>query len=447
MRVLLFFLIALLASCASKKKIAEFEAQPDWIQKKPVDAGHYIGVGSAKKVGTSFQYTREAKEDALADLASEISIQISSTSVLRTIESDFGNSQTFNQRIETQSNDYLEGFEPVDEYETEEKYWVYYRIGKTEYMEAKARKKEAAIATALTRFRAGNSAEDEENFVEAIKFYLKGLQDISAYLQEDTPVELEGRIIDVGNELYSALSNITTGLDIKAEKDLYNVKRGKELNEKIVFLTTIQGRPVANLPVSLSYSGGYLKDNRAVTDPNGFFALEAGIIRSNKEKEEVIATIDLTSVARSAVEDLFIRGLIVDKNSRSATVTIVIEPVSVSFELKGPCDLFPCGKLTGSFEDVLKAEGFVHGIPEASDYAYTISFRLNPGSRAGGLTSVFIDGRMEIFDALNEPRWSREIDPVEGVGKSDAEAREKAFANLLQSLRRIWFRTGLDAIR
>lgn len=447
MKYLLFFLIIVLASCASKKKITEFEAQPGWVQKKPVEAGYYIGIGSAKKVGTPLQYIREAKEDALADLASEIAIQISSSSVLRTIETEYGNSQTFSQRIETQSSDYLEGFEPVEEYETEKLFWVYYRIGKTEYQKAKARKKEAAVAAALARYRAGNTAEDEESFVEAIQFYLKGLQDLRAYLQEDTPVGYEGENIDLGNELYSALSNLTSGMDIEAEKDVLTVKRGKIVNGKIVFLSAIQGRPVANLPVSLTYSGGYLKNNRAVTDRNGMVSLDAGIVRSKNNKEVIAATIDLAAVARGAVEDLFIRGLVTDKNSRSAVVTLVIEPISVALVLKGPCDLFPCNKLIRSFEDVATAEGFSLVSPDASDYSYDISFQLNPGPKAGGLTSVFIDGRMEVFDGSDAPIWSREIDPIEGVGNSDEQARNKAFESFLQGLQRIWFRTGLDAIR
>ena len=93
-----FFLI-LFASCAAKKQAAVYEAQPIWMKQKPVVPEYYIGVGSSKKVGPPAEYKDLAKRDALANLAEEISITVSSTSVMRTIETNRGIIETFDQQI------------------------------------------------------------------------------------------------------------------------------------------------------------------------------------------------------------------------------------------------------------------------------------------------------------------------------------------------------------
>ena len=80
-----------LSSCAAKKRSAEFEAQTVWVKQKPNIPGYYSGVGSAKKTRLPAAYMEKSKQDALADLAAEVSVQIRSTSVLHTIETAYGN--------------------------------------------------------------------------------------------------------------------------------------------------------------------------------------------------------------------------------------------------------------------------------------------------------------------------------------------------------------------
>ena len=89
MKYLLILAVFLLSACAAKKQAAEFEAQPAWMKQKPIVPGYYIGIGSSKKVGTSSEYIANARKDALADLAGEVSVQISSSSVYHTIENKF----------------------------------------------------------------------------------------------------------------------------------------------------------------------------------------------------------------------------------------------------------------------------------------------------------------------------------------------------------------------
>ena len=141
-----------------------------------------------KQSGTSSEYIANARKDALADLAGEVSSQISSTSVYHTIENKYGHIESFDQRIETTVDDYLEGFEPVEFYENESSYWVYFRISKETYVEKKELKKQEALLTALTKYNSGLQEEKANKPKEALAFYLQGLQAIKPYLKEETSV-------------------------------------------------------------------------------------------------------------------------------------------------------------------------------------------------------------------------------------------------------------------
>ena len=62
----------------------------------------------------------------------------------------------FDQIIRISTDDYLEGFEPVDLYENESSYWVYYRISKATYVEKKELKKQQALEAAKLKIPGRN---------------------------------------------------------------------------------------------------------------------------------------------------------------------------------------------------------------------------------------------------------------------------------------------------
>lgn len=138
--ILLFGLTILfvLNSCGTSKKVVkEIPEAPAWVKQKPIVPGHYVGVGTVMKIGIVTEYSAKARNRALNDLASGISSTVSSTSVLHKIENSYGGTEAFNQQIKVETNEYLEGFEPADIYETDDRYWVYYSIDKQTYQRKK----------------------------------------------------------------------------------------------------------------------------------------------------------------------------------------------------------------------------------------------------------------------------------------------------------------------
>jgi len=448
MKKYLVILTFILSSCAAKKQAAEFEALPDWVKQKPIIPGYYVGIASVKKVGTSAQYITKARRQALADLAESVSSNVSSTSVLHAIETKYGFSETYDQKIQISTDDYLEGFEPVAFYENEDAYWVYYKINQRTYHEMKEKRKQEAIATALAKYQSGKEEEQENKPKEAISFYLQGLQAIKQYLNEENPANYNNQNIDIGNELFVSVNRILNNLNIKSKRNSVIVKRRESFKDNLEFLVTFQETPVQGIPVSFLYTGGYLKKDQKDSDANGIVQLEPEPIYSKNQQEQITASIDLKDLAQQSVDDLFIRGLIQKHYIKPATVDIFIKAPSIALDMdESRYKESQCNKITGIFNQNIRQFGFINPSGKIADYILKLNFEYREGERAGGLISVYISGELIIQDSSGKTTWSKQTESIKGVGYSTEEAKDEAFEQFITSLNRKYFKQALDAIQ
>jgi hypothetical protein len=447
MKNYLILLIVLLSSCVAKKQAAEFEAQPAWMKQKPIIPGYYIGIGSAKKVGTSSEYIANARKDALADLAGEVSVQVSSTSVYHAIESKYGHIESYDQRIETAVDDYLEGFEPIEIYENNDSYWIYYSISKAVYVEKKELKKQEALMTALAKYNSGQQEDKSNKPKEALTFYLQGLQAIKPYLKEETLVNTGDSRIDIGNQLFSSMDQILSALSVSSETGDVKVKRGTSFDQNLKFKVLYRNQPAQGIPVEFSYSGGYLKNDRNTTDANGLAILQPEIIYSRNKQEQLTASINLKEIASKAVDDIFIRGLILKKSLQPTTITIQIESPTLSLEIaENCCEGDECSKLIQVFNQNATSSGLQFINSDPTDFTFQLSYNLVPGSSAGDMVSAELKAKLNIVDKEKKTIWTKEVNGIRGVGANAKEAREKAFVEFNTSLNRNYIKQGLEKI-
>jgi hypothetical protein len=447
MKKYLVIIALFLASCAAKKQAAEFEAQPDWVKVKPMISGYYIGISSVKKIGTSAQYITKARQEALADLAESVSSSVSSTSVLHSIETEYGFSESYNQSIKISTDDYLEGFDPVDFYETETSYWTYYKIAKSTYHEMKEKRKREAIETAIAKYQSGLQEQNANKPKEALAFYLQGLQAIKSYLNEETPAVFDGKNIDAGNVLYSSAGEILNSLAIKSKINEIKVKRGESFNNALEFSITYNNNHVQGIPVEFSYTGGYLKKDRQNSDVNGFVHLEPEVLYSRNGKEQITATINLKDLAQKAVDDLFIRSLIIKRNLKPAIVQVVIEAPTVAFSISNKNSDDPSEGIENIFNQNAKQYGYDLKPANSADFIFELSYSYKPGESAGGLISSYISGKLTIKDKSNNIVWTKQTEDIKGVGNNINEAKNKAFSEFQTALNRKYFKQGIEAIK
>ena len=157
---------------------------PGWVSKRPTSILKYIGIGMAEKSNSS-NYQNEAKKNALFDLSSEIKVNISSNSILHTVQNNSQFSENYNSMIQLSSSDNIEGFRLVDSYENDSQFWMYYELDKEEYENQKAQKKQSLIDKAVNLINLSADDENQKNFTNSIKKKLQAFTLLLPYFNED----------------------------------------------------------------------------------------------------------------------------------------------------------------------------------------------------------------------------------------------------------------------
>ncbi|TXI80890.1 MAG: hypothetical protein E6Q44_05765 [Flavobacteriales bacterium] len=207
---------ALLLACGGGKKVVETPAQdpavqrPAWVGARPQSDAYYIGIGMANKNRPEVLET--AKKNALNDLASEISVKVESNSLLYTLDRKNQFDETFTGTIRTSSNEQLEGFELVESWENASEYWTYYRLSKVEHARLKNEKKAGAVRNAIDLHTRSRQSLGTGDLRAAFDQELRALLAMKEYWGENDAVEMEGRQVQLVNELYAGLQNLTTNV-------------------------------------------------------------------------------------------------------------------------------------------------------------------------------------------------------------------------------------------
>ena len=159
-------------------------AQPLWLKSRPNSAFKYVGIGFAEK-SKGQSYIMEAKKNALFDLASEIKVDISSNSVLYSVQNNKQYNESFNSLIKLSNSEYLEGYQLIDSYEDQNTYWVYYQLDKDLYAKTKAQKKQRILDQAAQFLNLALQDEKSGQMVSALTKRLQAFSLLVPYLNEE----------------------------------------------------------------------------------------------------------------------------------------------------------------------------------------------------------------------------------------------------------------------
>ena len=280
-------------------------ATPDWVKAKPSSMIYYTGVGSASL--SDADYRESAKEKALADLISEIDVEIESSSLLSRSEVSGLFSGSYANDIRSRAKASLEGHELVESFNDGSRYYVYYQLDKLNHKNLLERRKKDATRRAFDYWSKGRAAKDEGELTVAADMFMSGLAAIEAYSNSRLPVEDGGRSIDVGVELFNSMRTLFSGLQIVAAPEQLEVK-------------PFSGQvAVANIGV---YSGStpvqgarlkarFLKGGGETAVPSGVAQLTVMNVTSKQPYQEVELRLDIkvperfsTSYMKSMTEGL-----------------------------------------------------------------------------------------------------------------------------------------------
>jgi hypothetical protein len=284
--VLLLLLLSILSfgGCSSTQKATQKKTPqnppPTWVTNRPTSSAHYIGIGISDKKAHPLDYARDAKRNALNELASEIEVNITSKSMLYSTENSRGEfKDEYKSFIKLSTDRTVEDYEQVDSYETEDKYYVYYRLSKAKYQSNRKAAIEKAIDASKGFYRTALGERKENNYSASLENALRAVNSIEPFIGEDLITTYNGGQVYWGNHLKTFMSNTLREIKIKANIETTRARWSIPLSEDDVSFTVLteNGEKLQNIPIEIEYSEGFIRPKLTPTNSNG--VAKANLVR------------------------------------------------------------------------------------------------------------------------------------------------------------------------
>ena len=402
--------------------------QPKWLIQRPVISGYYTGVGGAKVDKLNGNHIELAKNNALNDLVTEISVTISANSVFR----QFENNEEFKEEFESYSNstirDHIKEYELVDSWGNDEYYWVYYKLSKATYQSIKRRELENAKALAYDFYQKARNAEGKEQISNALIFYFKAFDALKHHLDEDLSFSTSnGDELLLGNELIYHINGIYSRIVLNLSTSKVTTKVGKTLDSTIDITATYRGAngsiQLSQLPMHLYFKkGDGIVLTNGKTNENGRTHFTLMRVTGNTLHQELIATLDINSMIEGddVTSDMARRALRMISNPPEIVLQIEVKPILAIFEsnerefgkrsvrhaITNEVKKYFSDQFFSFTNDTSSADVVIKLKSNATKGSYNERHRLH---------TVFIDCYLSIYDASNQNKvYYKGFDQVRG---------------------------------
>lgn len=430
-----------MAACTPRLDLQEapVPSAPQWVESRPMSGMYYTGIGVAQK-SANVNFQRLARENALSDLASEIKVNVSTNSLLYTLEREYKFEQEFRETVRVSSNLELEDFEMVDSWEDDHSFWVYYRLSKQEYADRQRARRESAQNLALDFYAKGQAAETTHQFQPAADSYLRGLQALEAFWGEQNSIEFQGRNILIDNALFTSLRDLLSQVSIEVEN-------GLELNYQNGFKTTASLRvadsqtsfPLEGVPLKYEYFGTFGRHRgKITTNADGRSEIPINDAEKERSTNVLVASVDTELLFEPFQSDRFMRRLTEPLRSASAQFPITYKAPTVQLisTEKNLGQAMSTSPLSAAIKTSLVRRG-VRFLENGNGADLAMTIRSDTKSR--GMEQGFYTTTLEIdIDIRNiatgERVYSVSRSDIRGVDLDYERAGMKAYQNITRNI-------------
>ncbi len=445
-------LTLLLFGCGGSKKVeTTYAPPPSWIQNRPISSTYYVGIGSATKTADMNQTQQTAKQNALSDMASDISVNISTNSLLSTFESNLNFSEDFTKTIKTQTEQDLEGYETVGNYEDGNSYWVYFRLSKTDYQRIKEERKSKAVTKALDLFDKGVTAEKTGDIHLALFNFIKALEPLKPYFTDPLLVQYQGKDIYLGNELFREITQVISSVRIVASNRQIKVKQGQLIPAGLLeFKVSGQnGQPLNGITLSATFTEKPLRNSKVQTDNNGLASFMIDAIRSNRNIETLNTTLNLESIANEATTDYVIRKLFTRFRAPEATITIsVTKPLFyfTSDETNLDSKLNPAPISESLKHKILEGGYSTTDKEDDADYRISIIASTKSKGESGNYKKTTLSVTISVKDRTGAEVYTKQLDNITGAHFDYLQAGSEAYKEAIKKVENIISREIIEGV-
>ena len=426
-----------LSACGSSKNVVrepEVDLRPDWVKSRPHSSADYIGIGYGSKNLPDYQ--ESAKRSALNDLASEIQVRIEGNSLLYSMERNYQLREEYLSNIRTSTKADLEGYDRVDSWEDENRYWVYYRLSKAKYASIREQKKRAATDRSLDFHRRASEAFEMGNFTGALDMEVKALLAIREYWGEENRVNLDGREMLLDNEEYGKLRKYLDQIRLKADPATISLNYGNSFRTDLVLTSSLDmgrgERPLARVPLDIRYQGIEKKvAEKRSTGPDGSVQLSVVNARYEEGNNDLVAKVRMKELLPSAAADPWMEALISDVSVPEIRVPIEIDlprMIITGKEKNLGSDVDP-GVISSRLKNLLSDNGFrLVNDPGLADYALEVVAATRQGGTANGFYISWLDMELQVRDLhQNKIIYQDNRQDIKGIQLDHPKAGRDAF--------------------
>lgn len=439
----------------SKKKKAQADAQPAkpaWLSAKPAEDVYYVGIGHSIKDGTN-NYIQSAKKSALEDLISEIKVNISSSSILTSIDVNKEFTEKYEQIINTTVADELEEYEQVDSWEDDRNYWLYYRLSKQRYREIKEKQKRDAVSLALDFFTKAKQSEREGSTVEALGFYFQGFRAVEKYLADPIRLEFEGKEILLTNEIIASIQHQLDNIVITNTPNAFDINRrvaqtGQPVTAKAVYKNS--GKPVTDLPLLAKFekgSGDVFPQYK--TDGSGSAKILLTKITSRDIEQSMAVKVDLLAFAGQNASDIY--SLVAQKMvvpTANVVMKVARPLVYVSAQEKSLGVDKSTRQVTNKIKNYLANSGFEFTDDKnLSELWVDVKADSEKGSASGSIYITYVTAIIKVATTKeNKEIYATTLDRIKGYSLDYERSSQEAYNKSIDALEKEKLPELLNAI-
>lgn len=430
--------------CKSKKKTAKTVQRPTpaWIAMKPADPFYYHGIGISPKLsfGPNYDYKQVAKNNALNDLASEISVKVNASSLLSQVEVNRQFSESFVSNTQITSSEDLEGYELVDTYETDTHYYVFYRLSKEEHERRKALRREKSLASAADLLTSAEEHRNKRDAYQAYIMYIKSMEAIKSFWAEPLEYTYQGNRIFFGNHLISRIISFLNEMQIQSPYRQIQATRGKFVeDEQLEIFVTFQNIRQPSIPVRLSYSGGRLRNPNQKTNASGAVYADIGRVTSTAQRERITAVINLEAWTMEATQQQQIIALMNQLRLRPFVLEVVIQSPSFFYwtDERAFGRTLPNTVLADALKmELAKDQLQATANAENADFIISITSDVEDVGYINKMSNVQLSFRIHITDRNNNVVYTRSVKNIRGIHTDEQSAARDAYNKAVRLIQR-----------
>ncbi len=332
-------IIFLVFSCSS-------HPEPRWITSQPNAENYWFGIGSIEKPFYGDDIREEAISNALNEIASQISVDVSASFEKVTTEINLSLDEFAKSVVQTRVDNNLPNIEIVDSYENKNRYYLLAILSQSIYYETLEKKRRNAVKTALGLLDQAES----EFIIQAFSFLSEAMNEIAPYMdvpiQEEYPVG-SGKIVNLYSYIKLLANTSINRFRLVPDQETVEMKLGFSRNIQLgVKVVDHNSVPIENVPVNC-YIDENNKGSFALSDADGKcifpvpstaddqpiqyanFEVNMNEMIESTQLFGVLPQIQVQSILKVIPPQIFIQ--ISENNLGKATVNPYIQPVIMEF--------------------------------------------------------------------------------------------------------------------